>query len=151
MMNPPATFLESLRNFPKDDITDKQKLDLKTPEILNHPSFTKDNMMRKSSAAANLANWVINVVKYHDIYVVVEPLKLEAEASQKEAEEKTEELKIVKEKVAVIVAEVNALKAKLAEAEAKKEAVVAQATGLQQSLDLANRLVNGLADENVRW
>lgn len=107
--------------------------------------------MKKSSAAANLANWVINVVKYHDIYVIVEPLKLEAEASQKEAQEKTEELKIVKEKVAAIVAEVNALKAKLAEAEAKKEFVVAQATGLQQSLDLANRLVNGLADENVRW
>ena len=39
----------------------------------------------------------------------------------------------------------------MAEAEAKKEAVVAQATALQQSLDLANRLVNGLADENVRW
>jgi len=46
---------------------------------------------------------------------------------------------------------VNELKAKLAEAEAKKEAVVATATNLQQSLDLANRLVNGLADENVRW
>lgn len=29
--------------------------------------------------------------------------------------------------------------------------MVAQAKALQQSLDLANRLVNGLADENVRW
>jgi dynein heavy chain len=39
----------------------------------------------------------------------------------------------------------------LAAAEAKKQAVVDQANALQQSLDLANRLVNGLADENVRW
>lgn len=151
MMNPPAGFLESLKNFPKDDITEKQKSDLKTPDILNNPQFTYEIMLKKSSAAANLANWVINIIKYHDIYVVVEPLKLEAQASQKEAEEKLEELRIVKERVAGIIAQVNELKAKLAEAEAKKEAVVATATNLQQSLDLANRLVNGLADENVRW
>ena len=53
--------------------------------------------------------------------------------------------------MAEIVAKVNALKAQLAEAEAKKQKVVDDATKLQQSLDLANRLVNGLADENVRW
>jgi dynein heavy chain len=68
-------------------------------------------MLKKSSAAANLANWVINIIKYHDIYVVVEPLKLEANASQKEAEEKLEELRVVKEKVAEIIAKVNGLKA----------------------------------------
>jgi dynein heavy chain len=128
MMNPPANFLESLKTFPKDDITEKQKSDLKTPEILNNPQFTYEIMLKKSSAAANLANWVINIIMYHDIYVVVEPLKLEANASQKEAEEKLEELRIVKEKVAGIIAQVNELKAKLAEAEAKKEAVVATAT-----------------------
>ena len=151
MMNPPANFLQSLKDFAKDEITEKQKSDLKTPEILNNPIFTYEIMLKKSSAAANLANWVINIIKYHDIYVVVEPLKLEAQASQKEAEEKLEELRIVQERVAGIIAQVNELKAKLAEAEAKKEAVVATATNLQQSLDLANRLVNGLADENVRW
>lgn len=108
-------------------------------------------MMRKSSAAANLANWVINVVKYNDIYVMVEPLKKAAEESKALADTKGEELRVVQERVAEIVGKVNALRANLAEAEAKKESVVAQATNLQQSLDLANRLVNGLADENVRW
>jgi len=151
MMNPPAGFLESLKLYPKESITEKMKSDLKQPEILNNPIFTYEIMLKKSSACANLANWVINVVKFHDIYVVVEPLKMEAEGAAAEAKEKTEELKVVQERVAGIIAEVNALKAKLAEAEAKKEAVVAQATGLQQSLDLANRLVHGLADENVRW
>lgn len=84
---------------------------MKTPEILNNPQFTYEIMQKKSSAAANLANWVINIIKYHDIYVVVEPLKLEANASQKEAEEKLEELRVVKEKVAEIIAKVNGLKA----------------------------------------
>ena len=82
MMNPPQAFLDSLKAFDKDGITEKQKADLKTPELLNNASFTYDVMMKKSSAAANLANWVINVVKYNDIYVVVEPLKKEAEESK---------------------------------------------------------------------
>jgi len=151
MMNPPAGFLESLKEYNKEGITAAMKAALKTPGILNNPSFTFEKMSRASQAAANLANWVINVVKFHDIYEVVEPLKKEAEESEAEAKAKKEELKLVQERVAGIIAEVNSLKAKLAEAEAKKEAVVATATNLQQSLDLANRLVNGLADENVRW
>jgi len=127
------------------------KATLKTPELLKNPIFTYEVMLKKSSAAANLANWVINVVGYNDIYVVVEPLKKSAEESAALANQKSEELRVVQDRVADIIAKVNELKSNLAEAEAKKEAVVAQATGLQQSLDLANRLVNGLADENVRW
>ena len=53
--------------------------------------------------------------------------------------------------VAEIVAKVNALKAQLQEAEDKKAAVVAEADALQSNLNLAGRLVGGLADENVRW
>lgn len=51
----------------------------------------------------------------------------------------------------VIVERVNALEAQLAEAEAKKKAVEDDANQLELNLSLANRLVNGLADENVRW
>lgn len=43
------------------------------------------------------------------------------------------------------------LKEKLGEAEANKKRVEDEAQELQDQLNLANRLVNGLADENVRW
>ena len=43
------------------------------------------------------------------------------------------------------------MKAQLYEAEAKKRAVEEEAQALQDQLDLANRLVGGLADENTRW
>ena len=72
MMNPPAAFLESLKAYDKTAITARMKKALKTVELLNNPVFTYDNICRKSAAAANIANWVINVVKYHDIYEVVE-------------------------------------------------------------------------------
>jgi len=43
------------------------------------------------------------------------------------------------------------LKAQLYEAEAAKKRVEDEAQALQDQLDLANRLVGGLADENARW
>lgn len=51
----------------------------------------------------------------------------------------------------VINEQVDALKAQLAEAEAKSAKVKADADLLVQKLDIANRLVGGLADEKIRW
>lgn len=150
-MKPPQNFIDALKSYDKEGITEKMKADLKTPELLNNPLFTVDVMTKKSSAAANLCGWVIAVVEFNDIFVVVEPLKKSAEESKQLAETKGEELKIVKDRVAEIIAKVDALNLQLDEAKAKKESVVAEATNLQMSLDLANRLVNGLADEKVRW
>ena len=62
-----------------------------------------------------------------------------------------QELQIVQDKVAAINAKVQELKDQLFEAEAKKRKVEDEAQELMDQLDLANRLVNGLADENVRW
>lgn len=124
MMKPPQNFIDSLKAYPKNDITEKMKAELKTDQLLNNPQFNAEVMTRKSQAAANLANWVISIVQYNDIYVVVEPLKMKAEASKAEAEQKQEELRVVQERVAEIMAKVDELKQQLAEAEAKKEAVV---------------------------
>jgi dynein heavy chain len=57
----------------------------------------------------------------------------------------------VQDKVAAINAQVQQLKDHLFEAESKKRQVEDEAQELMDQLDLANRLVNGLADENVRW
>jgi dynein heavy chain len=57
----------------------------------------------------------------------------------------------VLEKVKVIVDKVNELKMKLEEANTEKQMVVDNANKLASQLGLANRLVNGLADERIRW
>lgn len=108
-------------------------------------------MTKKSSAAANLCNWVINIVKYNSIFKKVKPLMESAEAAEKLATEKQAELAIVLEKVRVIVEKVDALKAQLQQAVDKKQAVEDDANKLQLNLSLASRLVNGLADEKIRW
>jgi len=113
--------------------------------------FTFENMSKKSSAAANLCNWVINIVIYNTIFKKVKPLSDSADAAEKLANEKLAELAIVLEKVRLIVEKVDALKQQLDAAVAKKKAVEDDANALQLNLSLANRLVNGLADEQIRW
>lgn len=49
-------------------------------------------MTKKSSAAGNLCNWVINIVKYNSIYKKVAPLMESAAAAEKLANEKMAEL-----------------------------------------------------------
>ena len=63
----PSRFIDSLKTFNKDGITPEQKAALKTPDLLLNPIFTFDFMIKRSSAAANLANWVINIIRYSDI------------------------------------------------------------------------------------
>jgi len=98
-----------------------------------------------------LCKWSLAIISYNKVYKIVKPLDDSAKAAKNEAEEKLAELVQVKEKVAGILAKVQDLKDKLAEAEEKKRSVEATATALNNKLDLANRLVGGLADENKRW
>lgn len=149
MMKPPPAFIDQLKAYPKEDIQDWMKVEIKKLRAQDH--FNYEAMLKKSSAAANLANWVINVVDYNEIYVNVKPLAEEADRAEKELNQKNAELKEVQDVVAELVAKVDALKAQLAEAEAKKQAVVDEAEDLQSRLGLANRLVNGLGDEYIRW
>ena len=111
MMNNPKAFLEKLAAYDKDNIPDWALADLEP--ILAQPTMNKAAMMQKSEAAANLCSFVVNVVAYNKIYRVVRPLMEGAAAAEQLAKEKLEELAVVQERVAEIVAKVNGLKANL--------------------------------------
>jgi dynein heavy chain len=113
--------------------------------------FNEETMKGKSAAAAYLCAYVVNIIRYNSIYKKVKPLKDGADEAEALAAQKLGELQLVKDKVAAINAEVQKLKDQLFEAQAKKQAVEDEAKELMDQLDLANRLVNGLADENIRW
>lgn len=87
-------------------------------------------MMKSSEAAAYLCSWIVNVVEYYRVYTNVKPLQEGAAAAQALAEQKTAELAIVLEKVRVINEKVDALKAKLEEAQTNKQKVEDEAQSL---------------------
>jgi dynein heavy chain len=61
-------FLQKAGNIPD------KTLDTLKP-ILAEPWFTAEDMASKAAAAANLCDWVNNIVEYNRIYKIVTPLK----------------------------------------------------------------------------
>jgi len=149
MMKDPNKFINELKYFDKENIDDfvLKEMDV----IIGNDQFKFEIMDRKSKAAASLCKWALAVCSYNKVYKYVKPLEDSAKEAKNTADTKLEELKVVQEKVAGIVAKVNELKDQLAGAEAKKRSVEEKAEALNNKLDLANRLVGGLADENKRW
>jgi len=118
---------------------------------LELPHFNAEAMSKKNSAAVGLTNFVVNIVGYRDIVVTVEPKKAKAAAAAAEAAEATAKKDAAEKLVAELTAQLNELQKKLAAAEADKAAAEQVVAKGKAKADLANRLTNALADENVRW
>ncbi|CEL96675.1 unnamed protein product [Vitrella brassicaformis CCMP3155] len=149
MMNNPGQFLDQVKAFDAENMTD-ETVALVQP-VIDQPFFNYETMFKKSFAAANLANWVVNIVTYNRIYKKVKPLMdslSEASENKRQAEEA---LAVVQARVKEVQERVAQLNAKMQEATDEKEKVEAEANACLEMLQLAERLVNGLADENTRW
>lgn len=79
MMNNPKKFLEEIQTFDGDNIDD-WKLDMLKP-LLAEDWFNKEVMLGKSTAAAYMCGWVVNIVQYNAIFKKVKPLKDAADAA----------------------------------------------------------------------
>merc|ERR1740129_395928 len=149
MMNNPLQFIEEIKSFDANVIPEQTLAN--ADKLIALPFFNFEVMISKSKAAANLANWVVNVVKYHKIYVKVEPLMQKVKEATESKESAEAALAIVKQRVAEIEEECAALEKKLKGAIDEKERTECQAALCLEKLSLAERLVNGLADEYKRW
>merc|ERR1719506_1006514 len=149
MMGNPGAFLDEIKNFNADEIPETNLTNVAT--IACQPFFNYETMKSKSQAAAFLTNWVVNIVKYNSIYKKVAPLMVKVKQSTQEKQEAEAALAIVMEQVAKVEARVAELQATLTNAVDEKEKVERQAEKCMEKLSLAERLVNGLADEYTRW
>jgi hypothetical protein len=75
-------FLKSLLNFDKDNVP-VNCVDACEKEYLSNPGFSPDNIRSKSSAAAGLCAWVVNICKYFRIYQVSLALAVYSHCSHK--------------------------------------------------------------------
>jgi dynein heavy chain len=76
-MKDPKTFLETLLGYQGaidgDRVPDNNFKAIRPTLALE--SFTPENIATKSSAAAGVCEWIINITKYYDVFVSVEPKK----------------------------------------------------------------------------
>ncbi|XP_034234645.1 dynein beta chain, ciliary [Thrips palmi] len=143
------SFLDSLINYDKENIH---------PEImkaiqpyLKDSEFEPEFVRSKSAAAAGLCAWVINIIRFYEVYCDVEPKRRALAAANAELNAAQDKLAVIKRKVMSLEEQLATLTADFERATAEKLHCQEQADATTRTIQLANRLVGGLAAEKVRW
>ncbi|KAG7298071.1 hypothetical protein JYU34_018841, partial [Plutella xylostella] len=118
---------------------------------IKDPDFKPSFIMSKSSAAAGLCAWVINICKFYDVYVVVEPKRRALNAANAELKAARDKLAFLTERIKELEEKLEVLLNAFQEAVNEKMKCQAEADATTNTIDLANRLVNGLGSEKIRW
>ena len=119
--------------------------------LTNLEHFTPEIIMTKNKAAAGLCSFVINIVLYYEVVVTVEPKRKALAEANEMLESANAQLKTVMEQVAELESKLAKLTSELNAANAEKQEALDTVDRGQKKLDLAQRLTNALASENVRW
>ncbi|KAM7382161.1 hypothetical protein PAMA_012837 [Pampus argenteus] len=149
MMAKVDAFLDSLINFNKENIPEACLKAIRP--YLQDPEFQPDLVASKSYAAAGLCSWVLNIVKFYEVYCEVEPKRQALSKANAELAAAQEKLAAIKSKINHLNENLAKLTAKFEKATADKLKCQQEAESTARTISLANRLVGGLASENVRW
>uniref|UniRef100_A0A671UPK5 Dynein axonemal heavy chain 11 n=1 Tax=Sparus aurata TaxID=8175 RepID=A0A671UPK5_SPAAU len=143
-------FLQALVSYDKENIPESC-LTVVKQEYLRNPEFHPDLVRTKSTAAAGLCAWTINIVRYYEIYCEVTPKRHALSQANAELEAATARLLAVQKKLADLDASLQSLTAHFEKAIAEKISCQEEVTHTNQTIELANRLVKGLESEKERW
>ena len=149
MMAKVDKFLDDLINYDKENIHPNILTALQM--YLNDTDFDPDFVRSKSGAAAGLCSWVINVVKFYEVYCDVEPKRRALEEANQQLRDAQERLQSIIDKVAELEKTLEDLTNQYTVAVEAKVKCQQEADATGATIALANRLVGGLASENVRW
>ncbi|CAB3221174.1 unnamed protein product [Arctia plantaginis] len=149
MLADPGAFLESLMKFDKNSITEDMIKKLK--RFIVNPDYDPMKILKVSKACQSLCMWVHAMYKFYHVNKAVKPKK-EALAKARA------ELAAVEALLANAMAKMQALRegiaklnAYLAEKEEEKRKMEEDINQCLARMDRANRLLNGLSSERVRW
>ncbi len=113
--------------------------------------FNSDIIMTKNSAAAGLCSFVINIVKYYDIVVTVEPKRQALKQANEQLATANARLDGVLAKVAELQEKLDTLNREYAQANQEKQDALNSVAKGERKLNLAQRLTHALSSENERW
>uniref|UniRef100_A0A3Q2VPV0 Dynein axonemal heavy chain 11 n=1 Tax=Haplochromis burtoni TaxID=8153 RepID=A0A3Q2VPV0_HAPBU len=93
-------FLQALVNFDKENIPEATVRCVRD-EYLSDPEFNPDFVKQKSSAAAGLCAWVINIIRFHEVLCEVEMKRMCLTQANADLAEAAEKLDALRKKLAV--------------------------------------------------
>ena len=92
-------FLDSLSNFNKENIHENCLKAIRP--YLQDPEFNPEFVATKSYAAAGLCSWVINIVKFYEVFCDVEPKRQALSRATSDLTAAQEKLAAIKTKITV--------------------------------------------------
>jgi len=119
--------------------------------LLELDHFNYETILTKNKAAAGLCSFVVNIVMYYEVVVTVEPKRKALAEANEQLSQANEQLRTVQELVAGLEAKLAKLTTEFNAANKEKQDAMDIVARGQKKLDLAQRLTNALASENVRW
>uniref|UniRef100_A0A8C9ZTH7 Dynein, axonemal, heavy polypeptide 9 like n=1 Tax=Sander lucioperca TaxID=283035 RepID=A0A8C9ZTH7_SANLU len=143
-------FLQALVNFDKEHIPEATVRCVKD-EHLSDPEFNPEFVRQKSSAAAGLCAWVINIIRFHEVLCEVEMKRMCLSQANADLAEAAEKLEAIRKKLAELDSNLEILTTAFEKATSEKLRFQEEVNRTNKTIELANRLVKGLESENVRW
>ena len=146
-----ANFLDSVRRFPLDSLTERKMKDVKAIIDNFEGVIDYDSVKTASLAAAELFNWVLSLQKYWEIAKIVAPRKARVAKLEQEKEQMTKRLNQIKTQIEYLETNQKKLNKRLIDGLAEAEKLEAETKLMQKRLNAAERLMNGFESEKTRW
>ncbi|KAL0879698.1 hypothetical protein ABMA27_003413, partial [Loxostege sticticalis] len=149
MLADPTAFLDSLMKFDKESITEDMIKKLK--RFIVNPDYEPTKIIKVSKACMSLCMWVHAMYKFYHVNKAVAPKKEALERATKELAAVEAMLANAKAKMQALLEGIAKLNAYLQEKEEEKRKMEEDINQCLARMDRANRLLNGLSSERVRW
>ncbi|GFR03643.1 dynein heavy chain 7, axonemal [Trichonephila clavata] len=143
-------FLESLKNYDKDNIPPKAMKEIRKNYISN-PEFDPEKVKSASTAAEGLCRWVRAMDSYDEVIKIVAPKKEALAQAESDLNEALAALKVKQDSLKEVQNKLKALENKLAQAQKEKEDLENQVQLCATQLERAQLLIGGLGGEKDRW
>merc|ERR1719174_184418 len=143
--------LRALQEYKRDEMKDRQIKRIKDLLAKEKDSFTGDNMLKVSKAGHGLLQWVLAMVKYHEVAKTVEPKRKLVKELQIAKEEAEGNMERITAELAELSAQISALTEDEAVQSAHLKSLKDEAESMQRKLHAASQLIEGLGSERERW
>ncbi|KAM5302539.1 dynein axonemal heavy chain 11 isoform 2-T2 [Glossophaga mutica] len=143
-------FLQALINYDKEHIPENC-LKVVNEQYLKDPEFNPNLIRTKSFAAAGLCAWVINIIKFYEVYCDVEPKRQALAQANSELAAATEKLEAIRKKLEDLDRNLSRLTTSFEKAIAEKTRCQEEVNQTNKTIELANKLVKELEAKKIRW
>ncbi|CAF2793398.1 unnamed protein product [Rotaria sp. Silwood2] len=157
-IGPVEKFLQRLKNFQVAKVTPQvraiiDKLNATLMKISKTDSIESliQQIAVKSAAAGGIYTWLDNTLKFHTVYLEVKPKQIALDAANDELSRAQQAFSKILARVQILEDCLTEENLKMQRALAEKDDAVRTKERLARQIDLAERLVDGLASSRIIW